>query len=153
MTAFFDSSVLIAVLKDTEVHHVWSVKQLEAYKAKGPVIIAEIVYCELAYDMPSQKDVDAVVESLALERLPQTSASLFRASKAYRQYKETNAGTKLNVLPDFLIGALAEVSGAPLVTANAKDFTGYFPDLTLVAPPKTKKAIKAAVPQPPEPNP
>jgi predicted nucleic acid-binding protein len=144
MTAFFDSSVLIAVLKDNEEHHAWSVEQLKVYQEQGPVIIAEIVYCELSYDMASQEDVDAVVERLALERLPQTSASLFRASKAYRRYREENAGLKLNVLADFLIGALAEVSGAPLVTANAKHFKGYFPDLTLVAPPKTTKAGRAS---------
>lgn len=140
MTAFFDSSVLFAVLKDTDAHHAWSVTQLDAYKAQGPVIIAEIVYCELSYDMRSHKDVDAVVERLALERLPQTSKSLFRASKAFRRYKEENKGKKTNVLPDFLIGALAEVSGAPLITANAKHFRGYFPNLKLVAPPKASPA-------------
>ncbi len=149
MTAFFDSSVLFAVLKDTEVHHAWSVEQLEAFKAQGPVIIAEIAYCELAYDMETQDDVDAVVERLALERLPQTSASLFRAAKAYRQYRKKNKGPKLNVLPDFLIGALAEVSGAPLVTANANDISGYFPKLSVVAPPEAKKARAAVDPRSP----
>jgi predicted nucleic acid-binding protein len=146
MTAFFDSSVLIAVLKDTDVHHAWSVAQLERCQAEGPVIIAEIAYCELSYDMASAEQVDQVVASLALERLPQTSASLFRAAKAFRQYKEENRGPKLSVLPDFLIGALAEVSRAPLVTANAQDFSGYFPNLTLVTPPKAKKAQKSADP-------
>jgi predicted nucleic acid-binding protein len=38
------------------------------------------------------------------------------------------------VLPDFLIGAAAEVADAPLVTANAKDFRTYFPGVTLIQP-------------------
>ena len=40
MTAFFDSSVLIAVLKDTDVHHTWSVAQIGRCKKhrKGPLL-------------------------------------------------------------------------------------------------------------------
>ena len=108
-----------------EPHHAWSVAQLLTHKAQGPVVIAEIVYCELSYDMATQQEVDAAVDSLSLELLPQDRASLFRASKAFRRYRD-NGGAKTVVLPDFLIGALAETMGAPLVTANAKDFRNSF---------------------------
>ena len=45
---------------------------------------------------------------------------------AYKDYLR-RGGNKTNVLPDFLIGAIAEVAEAPLITANQKDFLGYFP--------------------------
>ncbi|HEX8165325.1 MAG TPA: PIN domain-containing protein [Beijerinckiaceae bacterium] len=133
MTTFFDTSVLFAVLNDKEPYHTWSVSQLTTCKANGPVIITDIVYCELSVGMANQTEVDAAISTLALERYPGTDAMLFRAGKAFQQYRK-NKGPKTNVLPDFLIGAAAEVAGAPLVTANAKDFKTYFPGVMLIQP-------------------
>ncbi len=41
-----------------------------------------------------------------------------------QQERETDDET--NVLPDFPIGAIAEVTGATFDDQNAKDFLGYF---------------------------
>ncbi|HTK35589.1 MAG TPA: PIN domain-containing protein [Caulobacteraceae bacterium] len=133
MTTFLDTNVLIALLNDREPHHVWSVEQLKACKLNGPALISDIVYCEFSVGMATQAHVDAAVARFALERMPSDDAVLFRAGAAFKQYK-AQKGQKTNVLPDFLIGAIAEVSGAPLVTANPKDFTGYFPNIQIIAP-------------------
>ncbi|HEX3888870.1 MAG TPA: PIN domain-containing protein [Phenylobacterium sp.] len=133
MTTFLDTNILIALLNNQEQHHAWCVAQLGACKLNGPALISDIVYCEFSAGMASQAHVDAAIAQFALERMPSDDATLFRAGTAFRQYK-ANKGTKTNVLPDFLIGAIAEVAGAPLITANAKDFTGYFPTLQLIAP-------------------
>jgi predicted nucleic acid-binding protein len=37
-------------------------------------------------------------------------------------------------MPDFFIGAAAEVASSPLVTANASDFVTYFPTLKIIEP-------------------
>jgi predicted nucleic acid-binding protein len=133
MTTFVDTNVLIAVLRPSEPHHAWSVEQLEKCKANGPAVIADIVYCEFSIGMATKDDVDAAVSELGLERLSESDEVLFRAGVAYKKYKESG-GSKSNVLPDFLIGALAEINGSPLITANKKDFVGYFPGVKIICP-------------------
>lgn len=133
MTTLFDTNALIAALDESEPHYEWAVTQLENYKALGAVVIPDIVYSELSVGMDSKEDIDAAIQILGLERLPSQDDALFSAGKAYKLYRSRN-GTKTNVLPDFLIGAAAEFENAPLVTANAKDFAGYFPNVQLIAP-------------------
>jgi len=133
MTTFIDTNVLIYLLDEAANHHAWSVEQLNICKEIGPAIVSDIVYCEFCVGMQSQAEVDAAVAKFALERLSTSDSVLFRAAEAFRQYK-ANGGPKTTVLPDFLVGAIAEVSNAPLITVNAKDFAGYFPALKIISP-------------------
>ncbi len=123
----------LCLLNQAEKYHTWSVLQLQACKANGPAIISDVVYCEFSIGMATQADVDAAVSQFGLERLRGSDAALFRAGVAYKLYR-SRGGPKTNVLPDFIIGAIAEVAGAPLVTINAKDFVGYFTNLKLITP-------------------
>ncbi len=134
MTTFIDTNVLISLVNDKEIFHKWSVEQLQNCKAKGPVIVSDIVYCEFSTGMSSKDDVDTIITGFDLERFRAPDAALFRAAKAFKDYKETNKGPKTGVLPDFLIGATAVTMQASLLTANSKDFIGYFPDLKIIAP-------------------
>ncbi|HEY5047718.1 MAG TPA: type II toxin-antitoxin system VapC family toxin [Rhizomicrobium sp.] len=133
MTTFIDTNILIYLTNPAEKMHSWSVKKFQECKSKGPVIISDIVYCEFSVGMETKSDVDAALSLFALERLPESDEALFRAGVAFKAYR-ANKGQKLNVLPDFLIGALAEVVGAPLLTANEKDILKYFPDVTVISP-------------------
>ena len=134
MTTFLDTCTLICILNPKEKHHHWSRNQLVSHKANGPVVISDIVYSEFSIGMPSQSDVDIAISRLGLSRMPYSDEVLFRAGRAFLDYKRKHNGQKTNVLPDFLIGAFAEIAGAPLITTNAKDFVGYFPGITLVEP-------------------
>jgi predicted nucleic acid-binding protein len=134
MTTFFDTSALIALVKDTDTHHEWSREQFEIRKSRGPILISPIVFSEYCVGMASLEDVQESLQSLGIESIPDTEAALFRASRAYKRYKESNRGPKLSLLPDFLIGAAAETLGHPLVTTNARDFQGYFQGLQLIHP-------------------
>lgn len=134
MTTLFDTSALFAVLKPSDPHHHWSVEQLEACKADGPVVIVDVTYSELSVNM-SREEIETAIIYLAVDRLPGDDEALFRAGKAFGLYKNRK-GTKTNVLPDFLIGAAADAAGIPLVTTNAKDFIGYFPGVRVIKPDK-----------------
>lgn len=135
MTTFVDTNVLIAILKSSEPHHQWSTQQLQLCKQAGPALVCDIVYCEFSVGMPSQQLVDAAISSLALQRFGRTTdPMLIRAGQAFKRYRQ-QGGSKGNVLPDFLIGAAAEMAGVPLLTANRKDYVGYFPGLKLISPP------------------
>ncbi|PZU06138.1 MAG: hypothetical protein DI606_18550 [Sphingobium sp.] len=138
MTTFLDTSAIMSAINHGETHHDWSVAKIAERRAEGPLIIADIVYSELAAGMQSKEDTDAAITEWALERLRSSDESLFKAGQAYKTYKEKKRSPgelpKTNVLPDFLIGALAEVEGVPLITTNHKDFAAYFPDLNIIHP-------------------
>lgn len=132
MTTLFDTSALFAVLTPSDVHHRWSVEQLEAGKANGPIVIVDIIYSELSVNM-SREEIERAISYLAVDRLPSDDETLLRAGKAFGLYKKRQ-GPKMNVLPDFLIGAAADAARIPLVTTNGKDFVGYFPDVNVITP-------------------
>lgn len=134
MTTFIDTNVVIYLLDPTSELHDWSFGKVIEAKTKGPVILSDIGYAELSIGMPSKEATDQAIQSLALERLSCSDASLFRAGRAFIKYRNENKGQKNSVLPDFLIGAQAEIMGAPLLTANASDFTQYFPEIDLICP-------------------
>jgi predicted nucleic acid-binding protein len=136
MTTFLDTNVLINLLNpDAEKHH-WCFEQVAKARESGPVIICDIVYCELSVGLDSKEATDQAISELALERLPSSDLSLFQAGRAYKKYKDEHGGPKLGVLPDFLIGAQANAENAPLVTSNKADFASYFPDMTIIHPDK-----------------
>src|ERR1043165_321525 len=125
MTIFVDTSVLFDLLEEDAEHKPWSVERMETAKAAGPVYVSDIVYSEFSYGMVDVAEVNEAISSLALARCGYSDATLFRAAKAFRQYRETTEGNKTNVLPDFLIGALAEVEGHPLLTRDPKRIRTY----------------------------
>lgn len=133
MTTFFDTSAVIALSNPNEIHHNWSVDEFTGRQAEGPVVISDIVYAEVSAGMPSQAAVDTVVQQFGFQRSSPNDAALFDAGQRYRQYRQ-NGGPKTNILADFFIGADARALGASLVTANPKDFRGFFSGLTIVHP-------------------
>jgi predicted nucleic acid-binding protein len=133
MTACLDTNILIYITDQNSPHHSWSVTQLQRSKTQGPVIISDIVYSQFAGGMASRSDADAVISALELERIRSSDEALFRAGKAFVEYKKRR-GPKERVIADFIIGATAEAEGLPLVTNNPSDFRSYFPTVTLIHP-------------------
>ena len=136
MTTFLDTNIVISLLDDDHPNHLWSVEELVRRKLEGPAIVSDIVYCEVSVGMKDKAEVDEAIARLGLERIRCRDEALVRAGAAFKEYKTTKNGPKLGVLPDFIIGSVAEIEGAPLMTVNAKDFTGYFPAVQLIFPPK-----------------
>jgi predicted nucleic acid-binding protein len=133
MTTFVDTSVLIDLVTPTAEHHQWCKGAIENARLEGPVIVSDAVYSEFSITMDSEEQTDQVLSELALQRCVYSNRVLFRAGRAYAAYKK-NKGTKNNVLPDFYIGALADVEGAPLVTRDTGKVHTYFPQVRLIAP-------------------
>jgi predicted nucleic acid-binding protein len=134
MTAFFDSSAIIALVDPDHQNHEWALSQLMSQKEEGPIIINNIVYAEFSVAMPDQPAVDAVISRYGIERSMTDDTALFMAGKRYKLYKHKGSGPKLNVLPDFFVGADAVSLGIPLVTANPKDFRSFFSGLKIIHP-------------------
>jgi predicted nucleic acid-binding protein len=134
MTSFVDTSVLFDLIQADAVHHAWCREKVEEAKGAGPVFVSDAAFSEFSYGMRDVAEVNQVISSLALARCGYTDEALFRAAKAFRQYKEDNKGPKDGVLPEFFIGPLAEVEEKPLITRDTKKVCTYFPKLQVVAP-------------------
>ena len=101
-------------------------------REEGPIVVSDIVYSEFSVALQSVAETNEAIAEFNLERIGFTNEVLFRAGKAYKKYKE-NDGKKLNVLPDFLIGAQVELADAVLLTNNKKDFLAYFPSIDIIS--------------------
>ena len=133
MTTFVDTNVIIYLLDSTSKFHSWAKTIATKRRTEGPLIVSDIVYSEISMSLNSVEHTDEVLNSLALERIGFTKDALFRAGRAFAEYRR-RGGPKTNVLSDFLIGAQAETAGAPLLTNNRKDFISYFPSVELIEP-------------------
>ena len=137
LTVLVDTNIIIALLNHEDKHHEWAAETFAHFKASSPpLIISDIVYCEASVAMNSVDDMNEAVASLGLERLSPNEIALFSAGKAFHTYKKDNKGPKNGVLPDFLIGAMAEALEIPVMTADPKHYINYFENLEVIEQPK-----------------
>nr|VFJ56412.1 MAG: hypothetical protein BECKFW1821B_GA0114236_102731 [Candidatus Kentron sp. FW] len=132
MSVLVDTNVLVDVLTDDPRWAEWSITRLEA-NADAGLIINPVIYAELCYGSPSLEFVDDIARTFGLTYQEIPRHGLFRAAKAFEQYK-AREGAKVSVLPDFLIGGHAQAAGIPLLTRDTKRLSTYFPDVELLCP-------------------
>jgi len=133
MTAVLDTSVLLDLIEEGSQHHAWSTQQFQAMLQQGPVLVPDIVYAEFSVGMAAMHEADEALKALSVSRLGSTNEVLFRAGKAFLEYKR-NRGPRDSLLPDFLIGALAEVEQIPLLTRDPAKVSTYFPTVEIISP-------------------
>lgn len=97
------------------------------------LVINPIIYAEISLSFSTLEALDRVVATLALEIREVSRPALFLSAKAYAQYRK-RGGVKLQVLPEFFIGAQAAVEGWPLLTRDGNRFKTYFPELVVLEP-------------------
>ena len=131
MTVLVDTNVIADVIYKDPVWASRAAAQLATYA--GATCINPIIYCELCYHASGVEAVDELVKSFdfRFEELPRPA--LFLASQAYRVYRQ-RGGTKTAPLPDFFIGAHAQVLGIPILTRDAGRYISYFPSVQLICP-------------------
>lgn len=128
-----DSCVLIDVASGDARWADWSAAQLDLWSARGPLVISDIVYAELASGFDTIEALEAFVAAAELDlRMPARSA-LYLAGRARTLYRQ-RGGTRAGLLADFLIGAHAADLGCPVLTRDATRFRSYFPKLELITP-------------------
>ena len=128
-----DTNVLVDVLQDDPQWADWSIGQLRAQARVHALAINPIVYAELSLSFSSVEALDSVVARMELTLHEVPRPALFLAGKAFAQYRR-RGGAKAQVLPDFIIGAHAAVSGWSLLTRDATCYRSYFPALRVIAP-------------------
>lgn len=128
-----DSCVVIDVLGDDHRWASWSQSQLEAWSARGALLINPVIYGELASYGASKEALDAEVATAGLDMREFPRDALFLAGKAHAAYRR-RGGTRVGVLADFLVGSHAAVLQVPILTREVARFRAYFPTVTLVSP-------------------
>ena len=128
-----DTNVLVDIPQNDPQWADWSIAQMRAQSSLHALVINPIIYAEVSLSFSTIEALDDVVGTLALELREIPRPALFLAAKAFAQYRR-RGGSKLQVLPDFFIGAHAAVEGWPLLTRDARRFKTYFPTLEVLAP-------------------
>lgn len=131
MRVLVDTNVLADVVHNDKLWAPWAQMQLVQYS--DGLVTNPMIYAELCYHAESTAEVDGLVEEFGLfwEELPRHA--LFLASRAYQMYRQ-RGGTKTSPLPDFFIGAHAQVAGIPILTRDAGRYKTYFPTVPLISP-------------------
>ena len=130
-----DANVILDVLSRDPSWFAWSSGRLVSGRRDGGLGINPLIYAECTRGFDSSADLDAALEVLDLRRLELPYEAAFAAGRAFERYKRQHGGTKRSPLPDFYIGAHAEVAGLILLTRDVSRYRTYFPDVPLIAPP------------------
>ena len=134
MTTLLDTSMLIGLINPADAFHAWSGYQFPILKLQGPVLLADIVFAEWSIAMRDRAHLDETIALLGLQRVRCSDDALYRAGQAFLEHKKRRGQAK-RVLPDMIIGAIAEIERIALATANPGDFSSYFPKVKLISPP------------------
>jgi len=133
MSTLIDTNTLIYLLDVNSPQYQSCLQKFEEAQANGQVIISDVVYSEFSMGMPDKPSTDQAIATLSVSRLAYSDDVLFRAGRAFLQYK-ANGGQRTNVLPDFFIGAQAETTGIPLITSDSTRMKTYFPAAKIIEP-------------------
>ena len=132
METFVDSSVLLDLFTEDPHWLAWSQEQLTSAAQRGALVLNAVVLAEIAPRFPLIEELHTALPSMALvEEIP--LAASFLAGHAHAAYRRAG-GAREAVLPDFLIGAHAAVTGRPLLTRDPRRIATHIPGATLIVP-------------------
>lgn len=127
-----DSCVLIDIFDFDAQWNEWSVEALNLCKDEG-LRINLVIYAEVAPSFETAAQFDATLEKARIVYSDISPRAAWRAAEAFGQYR-LNKGLQKMILPDFYIGAQAEILGWPVLTRDQSRFRTYFPSVRLVTP-------------------
>ncbi len=128
-----DSNVALDLATQDPVWYEWSRGELRRAALHGQVLVNPIIYAEIAPAFRAESELEDWMTALDFRRAPIPFAAAWPAAQAFARYKKAG-GTRTKPLPDFFIGAHAEVEGLTLITRDAGRFQTYFPNVRLIVP-------------------
>lgn len=127
-----DSSVLLDVFTDDATWLAWSQARLVEAAERGALVLNAVVIAEIAPRFSRVEDLRAALPSMSvIEAIPLPAS--FLAGHAHAEYRRAG-GNRQAILPDFLIGAHAAVTGRPLLTRDPNLVMSYIPGANIIAP-------------------
>jgi predicted nucleic acid-binding protein len=134
-----DTNVIVDAFDTGQANHRWAKKQIEEAVATEGGGVSAVTLAELCAGARNPADVEPEIKRLGLAIHDVPAAAASTCGKAYRRYviARRNSGGGLSPrvpLPDFFIGAHAEVMGWKIATRDQVRFDRYFPAVALVTP-------------------
>ena len=140
MTLFDTNVILDALEKDSE-HFEWALNLIIETAATEGAAVNAMTLAELCAGDRDPAVVSADLQNWELQVLDIPAAAASVCGKAHRRYaisrKNSGGGGAPKIpLPDFFIGAHAEIMGWKLATRDSERIAKYFPKVVLVTPKK-----------------
>ncbi len=132
MIIIVDTNIFLDLFNRDKRWFEWSKSNLGEAIAHT-IAINPVIYAELAAGFKKRENLDQQLEDWPIKKLDLPYEAAFRAGKAYVEYRK-RGGTKSAPLPDFFIGAHAELLGHTILTRDPTRYRNYFPKVKLIAP-------------------
>jgi predicted nucleic acid-binding protein len=133
MTTAVDSNVLLDILIPNEAFADAAAAAIKDAATIGSLVVSDIVYAEICVQFPSERDCDHFFKSNEIRVEHLVRSAHFLASRIWREYR-AGGGKRNRILPDFLIGAHAQVQANQLISRDRGFYRTLFPKLTLINP-------------------
>lgn len=131
MITAVDTSAILAIFKREASAEAWLLC-LAAAARKGPLVISEVVFAELAAFFVHLADLEQQLDNLAIDLLPSSRATLFKAGQIFTAYRRAG-GARTTMVPDFLVGAHALVQADRLASVDRGYLRKHFVGLQLIS--------------------
>ena len=131
--SLIDANVLLDIATADANWMAWSQEQIRAAAGRGAVLVNPIIYAELAPAFATKEELDRWLDPTLFQRAALPYEAGWLAAQAFLAYRKSG-GARNAPLPDFYIGAHAEVERLTLVSRDAARYRTYFPSVVLIAP-------------------
>jgi predicted nucleic acid-binding protein len=133
-----DSNVIIDARDRRSPFHRWAEEVIADALVEG-VALNAIVLAELGVGHHDPTSIETELRAKGVNILDVPAAAAVICGRAYTRYRsarrKSRGGRAPSVpLPDFFIGAHAELTGWPLATRDTERFRVYFPNVRLIEP-------------------
>ena len=133
ISVLVDTNIFIDVFGPPNPLRNWSARQLAIRKGEVQFVLSPIVWAELAGMQASEADLTALLARLDLVREALPFSAAYEAERAPLGYRRSG-GVRERTLPDFFIGAHAQLKSHHLLTRDGARYRSYFPDVELICP-------------------
>ena len=133
MITAVDSSVIFDVLADDPRFRRASASALHVAASEGRLVACDVVWAEVASHFGTFEALERTMGTFRVELDPVQAIVAFDAGQAWRLYR-SRGGSRVRVLPDFLVGAHALHRADRLLARGAGFQRTYFADLVVVEP-------------------
>ncbi len=136
---FLDTSVLIYASQESASHHDWARRTIAQAVAADGAVTNAVCLAELYLGKEGPASTAEKIRSWGIGILDKPVAAAEGCAATYGRYRQerrrqSSNDSPLTPLPDFFIGAHAQIMGWPLATADKSRIKTYFRSVQLIAP-------------------
>jgi predicted nucleic acid-binding protein len=133
MITALDTSVLLDVLLDDPKYRPSSLEALRAAHASGTLIVCPVVWAETRGAVKRPEAIAKAFEQVDITFDPFDQAAADLAGDLWRTYRR-RGGTRTRLVPDFLVGAHAQLRSGRILSRDRGFLRTYFKDLAVIDP-------------------